>query len=60
MTFYETINVIKETFQGIYQAETCEQFKILLKKSYFGLLIAALKLLSKRLIPLKNYWDGVL
>jgi hypothetical protein len=35
MTFYETINVIKETFQGIYQAETCEQFKILLKKSYF-------------------------
>jgi hypothetical protein len=42
MTFYETINVTKETFQEIYQAETCEQFKILLKNRIFGLLIAAL------------------
>lgn len=51
---------IRENFQAIYQAQTTEEFELLLKKWYFWATHSRLEPIKQAAYTIKNHWDGVL
>ena len=51
---------IRENFQAIYQAQTTEEFELLLKKWYFWATHRRLEPIKQAAYTIKNHWDGVL
>jgi transposase len=51
---------IRENFQEIYKADSCEQFETLLKKWYFWATHSRIEPIKQAAYTIKNHWDGVL
>ena len=50
---------IRENFQEIYKAETCEEFECLLKKWYFWATHSRLEPIKNVAKTIKEHWDGI-
>lgn len=51
---------IRESFQEMYQAKTCQEFEEHLKKWYFWATHSRLQPMIKAAKTLKNHWEGIL